>query len=273
MGMHWSEHSVEIAAPIETSFEAIVDYETFPSWQDAVDSVEVLSRTKDGLGEDVRLYIDAKVKKIDYTLRYRYSRPTEIEWDFVTGNGMRDVDGVYTFEELGPDRTRATYKLGADPAIPVPGMVLRRTHKQLVKRSVEDLKNEAERRYAAAGAAAAPDPAPAPAPVAEAPAPAAEESAIPRAADGPAPKPPAEEWQPKAVREQSARAGSSGRSGDSSHGSLAELPGALVGKGLSVAGSAARSGREAAETAAKTGFDIAQNVAARIEKRIGRERD
>ena len=186
---------------------------------------------------------------------------------------MRDVDGVYTLEELGPDRTRATYKLGADPEIPVPGMVLRRTHKQLVKRSVEDLKNEAERRYAAAGAAAAPDPAPAPAPVAEAPAPAAEESAIPRAADGPAPKPPAEEWQPKAVREQSARAGSSGRSGDSSHGSLAELPGALVGKGLSVAGSAARSGREAAETAAKTGFDIAQKVASRIEKRIGRERD
>ena len=46
-----------------------------------------------------------------------------------------------------------------------------------------------------------------------------------------------------------------------------------MGKGLSVAGSAARSGREAAEAAAKTGFDIAQNVAARIEKRIGRERD
>ena len=272
MGMNWAEHSVEIAAPIETSFEAIVDYETFPSWQDAVDSVEVLSRTKDGLGEDVKLYIDAKVKKIDYTLHYRYSRPTEIEWDFVTGNGMRNVDGVYTFEELGPDRTRATYKLGADPAIPVPGMVLRRTHKQLVKRSVEDLKKEAERRYAAA----APDPAPAaetPAPVAKSPGPAAEEPAIPPAAAGPAPMPPAEEWQPKAVREQPAPAGSSGRSGDSSHGSLAELPGALVGKGLSVAGSAARSGREAAETAAKTGIDIAQEVAARIEKRIGRERD
>jgi ribosome-associated toxin RatA of RatAB toxin-antitoxin module len=266
MGMNWAEHSVEIAAPIQTSFEAIVDYETFPSWQDAVDSVEVLSRTKDGLGEDVRLYVDAKVKKIDYTLRYRYSRPTEIEWDFVTGNGMRDVDGVYTFEELGPDRTRATYKLGADPAIPVPGMVLRRTHKQLVKRSVEDLKREAERRYAAAGAATPPDPAPAPTP-------AVEEPAIPPAADGPAPKPPAEEWKPKAVREPPASPGSSGRSGASSHGSLAELPGALVGKGLSVAGSAARSGREAAETAAKTGIDIAQDVAARIEKRIGRERD
>ena len=77
-------------------FDAIVDYESFPGWQDAVDSVEVLSRTPEGLGQDVRLFVDAKVRKIDYTLRYSYTRPTEIRWDFVEGNGMRDVDGVYT---------------------------------------------------------------------------------------------------------------------------------------------------------------------------------
>lgn len=153
MGMSWAEHSVEIEAPVETSFDAIVDYESFPGWQDAVDSVEVLSRTKDGLGEQVRLFVDAKVRKIDYVLRYRYRRPTRIEWDFVEGNGMRNVDGVYTLEELGPERSRATYKLGADPEIPVPGMVLRRTHKGLVKRSVEDLKREAERRFARAAPA------------------------------------------------------------------------------------------------------------------------
>src|SRR5688572_1522613 len=156
MGMNWAEHSTEIDAPIETSFDAIVDYESFPGWQDAVDSVEVLSRTGDGLGENVKLFVDAKVKKINYTLRYSYDRPTEIRWDFVEGNGMRDVDGVYTLESLGPERTRATYKLGADPEVPVPGMVLRRTHKALVKRSVEDLKAEAERRHAAGASAAAP---------------------------------------------------------------------------------------------------------------------
>ncbi len=149
MGMNWAEHSEEIAAPIDTCFMAIIDYETFPRWQDAVDSVEVLSRTGDGLGEDVRLFVDAKVRKIDYVLHYRYRRPELIEWDFVEGNGMRDCDGAYTLEPLGPERTRATYRLGADPAIPVPGMILRRTHKQLVERSVKDLKREAERRHAA----------------------------------------------------------------------------------------------------------------------------
>src|SRR5262249_46095783 len=56
------------------------------------------------------------------------------------------------------DRTRATYNLGADPAIPVPGIVVRRTHKQLVKRSVEDLKREAERRAEAREGAKASSP-------------------------------------------------------------------------------------------------------------------
>src|SRR5262249_51450848 len=45
-----------------------------------------------------------------------------------------------------------------DPAIPVPGMVMRRTHKQLVKRSVEDLKREAERRAVASEGAKASSP-------------------------------------------------------------------------------------------------------------------
>ncbi len=244
MGMNWAEHTTEIEAPVETCFDAIVDYESFPGWQDAVDSVEVLSRTSDGLGENVRLFVDAKVKKIDYTLRYSYSRPTEIRWDFVEGNGMRDVDGVYTLESIGPERTRATYKLGADPELPVPGMVLRRTHKGLVKRSVEDLKGEAERRNAAGGPAAAP---------------AAEASESPRSgtqAEVPTSSaPPADaggEWSPKAEREPPAPTPGGG---SGSRGSLE---------------SAVHAGRDIIERGGKAGFDVAERVASRIDRLIGR---
>ena len=90
MGMSWAEHTDEIDAPIEVCFAAIVDYESFSRWQDAVDSVEVMSARPDGLGQDVKLFVDAKIRKIDYVLRYSYTRPTEIRWDFVEGNGMRD---------------------------------------------------------------------------------------------------------------------------------------------------------------------------------------
>ena len=149
-GLNWAEHTVEIKAPIETCFEAIVDYESFPEWQRAVVDTEVLDRHKDGLGKKVNLIVDAKVRKVDYTLDYRYRRPTLIEWDFVEGNGINDADGTYTFEDLGDGRTRATYKFGLEVGIPLPGPVARRAHKQTLKGSVEDLKKEAERRAVAA---------------------------------------------------------------------------------------------------------------------------
>jgi hypothetical protein len=149
MGLNWAEHSVEIRAPIETCFEAITDYETFPTWQSAVVDTEVLDHDGKGRGSKVRLFIDAKVRRVDYTLAYRYDEPKLIEWDFVEGNGIDGADGHYAFEELGDGRTRATYKLGLGLALPLPGMVARRAHSSTLKRSVEDLKREAERRAAA----------------------------------------------------------------------------------------------------------------------------
>ena len=101
-----------------------------------------------GRGKRVRLFIDAKVRKVDYTLDYSYEQPERIEWDFVEGNGINAADGHYLFEDLGGDRTRATYKLGLEVGIPLPGPVARRAHKTTLKGSVDDLKKEAERRAA-----------------------------------------------------------------------------------------------------------------------------
>jgi uncharacterized protein YndB with AHSA1/START domain len=154
MGMNWAEHTVEIAAPIDTCFAAITDYETFPSWQGAVVDVDVLDWDDHGRGKRVRLFVDAKVRKVDYTLSYRYDEPQRIEWDFVEGNGINDADGHYLFEDLGGNRTRATYKLGLEVGIPLPGPVARRAHKSTLKGSVEDLKREAEKRAANAGRSA-----------------------------------------------------------------------------------------------------------------------
>ena len=307
MGMSWAEHSVEIEAPIETSFDAIVDYETFPRWQDAVDSVEVRSRTPDGLGEDVHLFVDAKVRKIDYVLRYRYKRPTRIAWDFVEGNGMRDVDGLYTLEEIGPDRTRATYKLGADPEIPVPGMILRRTHKQLVKRSVEDLKREAERRHAAGESQLASPAADEPAPgasaakpiypvtetqhpyadpeasgdfVAESPYDAlaeAEPATRPGRAEGRAAG--GDDWVPMAVR----RAGSRGQpgpgpgtssgaprpSGARSAGSPADLAGELLDHAVGSGRDVAHGAMRAGRGAAEQAAHVAADILRRVNRRLG----
>ena len=281
MGLNWAEHTVEIAAPIKTCFDAITDYETFPKWQGVVVDTEVLDWDEQGRGKRVRLVVDAKVRKVDYTLDYRYDEPERIEWDFVEGNGINDADGHYLFEDLGGDRTRATYKFGLEVGIPLPGPVARRAHRSTLKSSVEDLKREAERR-AESSAKARADEAPSSAtaekatteePSAEREARLAEQVGIKRpehrSSAPPTPAPP-EDW-----------------GSDGSH-SVAELPGALIGEAASVGrrvarrgirtaqdlgGGAAEAGIEAARRAAGAGLEVAATVRNRTERLLGRDRN
>lgn len=148
MGISRAEQSVEIAASPEACFEAIVDFETYPEWQDAVTGVEVLDRHPDGLGRRVQLHVDAKLRQVVYTLHYHYERPQRLWWDFVEGDGVEYIDGEYLFEPLGDgERTRATYRLGVDAGVPMPGFVARKLNQQVMRRSIEETKAEAERRY------------------------------------------------------------------------------------------------------------------------------
>jgi hypothetical protein len=147
MGIHRAEQSLEIAAPPEACFEAIVDFESYPEWQDAVLGAEVAERYDDGLGRLVRLRVDAKFREVSYTLHYHYDPPGKLWWDFVEGDGVRHIDGDYAFEPLaGGSRTRATYRLGVDPGVPMPGFVARKLNEVVMRRSIEDTKREAERR-------------------------------------------------------------------------------------------------------------------------------
>ena len=145
MGIHRAEQSTEIAASPEDCFEAIVDYETFPSWQGAVKSVEILSTDDEGRGERVAFRVDAKLREVGYTLRYSYDAPHRVTWDFVEGDGVEHVEGEYRFEPEGGG-TKATYVLGIDPGMPVPGFVVDRVNRQVMWRSVRELRDEVEAR-------------------------------------------------------------------------------------------------------------------------------
>ena len=146
MGVHRAEQQIEVAAPPEACFEASTDYETFPDWQRAVKEAEVISRDSEGLGEVVAFRIDAKVREIAYTLRYHYEPPHRVWWEFVEGD-VGGVEGEYRFDAAG-EGTLLTYALGIDPGVPVPGFVAQRLNRQVMWRSVRDLRDEVERRAA-----------------------------------------------------------------------------------------------------------------------------
>jgi uncharacterized membrane protein len=137
------EHQVVIGGSPQECFDALTDYETFPDWQQAIKSIEVVSRDKQGRGAEVAFQIDAVVRRIDYRLRYRYEEPHRITWDYLGGD-IKSVDGEYVFEEQGDGTTLATYQLALDPGMWVPGPIAKALREQVMKRSMEELKLRVE---------------------------------------------------------------------------------------------------------------------------------
>lgn len=138
-----AERQIVIDASPQGCFEAVVDYESFPDWQRAVRSCEVLKRDRRGRGEQVAFEIDAKLKTIRYTLDYRYEEPHLVAWRYVEGD-VRDVDGELVLEDRGDGTTLATYALRVDPGVWLPGRISDMLSNQVMHGALEDLKRRVE---------------------------------------------------------------------------------------------------------------------------------
>jgi uncharacterized membrane protein len=141
------DRTVEIDAPIQRCFDIAADIERSPKWQGSLKDVEVLSKDADGRAEVVETESDAKVKTVKARLRFSYSEPTRIEWVQEKGE-VKSLRGWWDLEDLGGDRTRATYALEVDPGRML-GLLLRGPTEGVVKNfllggAADGLKREAE---------------------------------------------------------------------------------------------------------------------------------
>jgi uncharacterized membrane protein len=141
------DRSVEIDAPIARCFDIAADIDHAPKWQGSLKDVEVLSKDADGRAEVVETQSDAKVKTVKARLRFSYTEPTRIEWVQEKGD-TKSLRGWWDLEDLGGDRTRATYALEVDPGR-ILGMLLRGPAESAVRdfllgSAAAGLKSEAE---------------------------------------------------------------------------------------------------------------------------------
>lgn len=147
MGHIRGEKSVEIEAPVERCFAIAADIENAPEWQGSLKDVEVLSKDADGRAEVVDTKSDAKVKTVSTRLRFAYHPNDRIAWTQEKGD-VKALEGWWTLEDLGEDRTRATYGLSVDPGRML-GLLLRGPAEHMVRdfllgRAADGLKQKAE---------------------------------------------------------------------------------------------------------------------------------
>jgi carbon monoxide dehydrogenase subunit G len=113
MGTIVGTSTAEIDAPIGHVWELVQDVEKAPDWQGGLKDMEALARDADGRATRCESHTDAKVRTIKSIVRFSYHAPTGLTWRQEDGD-LKSVEGSWELEDLGAERTRATYSIEVD---------------------------------------------------------------------------------------------------------------------------------------------------------------
>ena len=117
------EQSTEIDAGPDAVFAVASDLERYPEWQDFLQRVSVRERDGDGRPSLVEAEADAKVTALKLLLRCTREERRRVAWRS-EGGDVKALAGAFQLAELGPGRTRATFRLDVDPGFKL-GLLLR----------------------------------------------------------------------------------------------------------------------------------------------------
>jgi ribosome-associated toxin RatA of RatAB toxin-antitoxin module len=106
--------STEIEAPIDSVWAIVQDVAAWPEWQATLGSLDILETDADGRAAQCAVEFDAKVTKIKMKLACSYAPPTTMSFERTSGD-LSALSGSWTLEDLGGDRTGATYQLDVNP--------------------------------------------------------------------------------------------------------------------------------------------------------------
>jgi carbon monoxide dehydrogenase subunit G len=105
--------TAEIDAPLAEVWALVEDVERSPEWQGGLKRIEAIERDDEGRATLCETESDAKVRSIKSTVRFEYDGPALLSWTQEKGE-LKSVDGRWELQDLGGDRTRATYSLEVD---------------------------------------------------------------------------------------------------------------------------------------------------------------
>ena len=106
-------------------------------------SVDVLERDEQGRGTVVEYEVDAKVKRVRYTLRQVHEPPQRLGSEYLGGD-FRDFSGEWRFIPIDGERTRVELDLSIDPGRFVPGPLRGAISDAVMRRALRDLKTHLE---------------------------------------------------------------------------------------------------------------------------------
>jgi ribosome-associated toxin RatA of RatAB toxin-antitoxin module len=139
-----STQSIVVDAPPSEIMAVIADFPVYPEWTNAVKETEVLAEFEDGTAREVRFTLDAGPFKDVYTLAYEWAPDgLSVDWNLVKGQMQKAQRGRYLLTPDG-DKTKVTYTLSVQLAVPMIGLFRRKAEKMIMDIALKELKRRVE---------------------------------------------------------------------------------------------------------------------------------
>ncbi len=109
-------------ADLDSVWEAITDYESYPDFVDGCESAKVLESSK---SRKLVEYEINKLKKISYTLEHKESPKKKMTWVMAKGKFFKSNDGTWSLKDLGDGQVEVTYEIEVSMPALVPKAIVR----------------------------------------------------------------------------------------------------------------------------------------------------
>jgi len=136
--------SLMINAPPQDCYEAICNFESYPSWQKMVKEVKIVERGVDKRPVVVEFWFDAILKKVRVVNKYEYfDKDYILSWKAIEGD-IKTNDGSYVFQELRHNRTNAVFSVFIELGFYAPKRILDYMNNISMRKSIRALKEVVE---------------------------------------------------------------------------------------------------------------------------------
>lgn len=110
--------------PMETLFEVISDFKAYPEFVSEVVGVKIESK---GTAAKTIVHFELELmKKFDYTLEFKITKPTEVAWKLVSSNFFKNNEGCWQLSAIDARSTQVHYELDVGFVFFVPGFISRK---------------------------------------------------------------------------------------------------------------------------------------------------
>jgi len=131
---------VVIEASPEEILDVIADVETAPDWSSQHQGAEILDTDDNGRPGQVRLKLKTMGITDEQVVQYTWT-DNSARWTLVSSSQLKEQAAGYTLTPDG-DKTRVKFEITVDPAVPIPGFVLKRAMKGAMETATDGLRKQ-----------------------------------------------------------------------------------------------------------------------------------